>query len=164
MFKPSLVLKTLFIGAALVAGGCEDDEGTTPRADAAVDQRLVDTAPDVSSDVSLDGAGAETSPADMRDGTTSDASDTGGDLPVEAASACDRCAADELCVLFHDGPCGSQKVCKKKTAACSAPACTAECNRDMCGFGTDAGGSSTCNAAPCQETALYPQAVHCYGP
>jgi hypothetical protein len=160
MANGSRALEVLFLCAALVLGACEDDEGTPSRADAAADQRPADSA----GDLSPDAAGPETSAADTRDATTTDLSDVAGDLPVEAASACDRCAADELCVLFHDGPCGSQKICKKKTAACSAAACTADCNRDMCGFGADGGGASTCNASPCPETAMYPQALHCYGP
>jgi hypothetical protein len=79
------------------------------------------------------------------------------DGPVEATPFCSSCAADEICVVFHDGVCGSPRPsCRKKTAGCTAATCSQACNRDLCG-------SATCMAAPCPETALFPQALHCYG-
>jgi hypothetical protein len=75
---------------------------------------------------------------------------------TDAAGFCATCGADELCVVFHDGPCGAHPMCRKKTAACSAPVCDDACNRDICG-------TATCRGPVCPETAQYPTALHCYG-
>lgn len=175
MNSPSV--RFVALGIVLILGACEerleqqpvDAAGDRP-ADRPSDQphdQAIDQAIDQAKDQAIDQPGdlpSETRPPDVRDMITTEMSEAGGDLPAEApASACDQCAVDELCVLLHDGPCGSIKVCKKKTAACPAPVCNEACNREMCGAGTDAG-HRTCNAAPCPETALFPRAVHCYGP
>jgi hypothetical protein len=165
----SLPTNVVALLAVLAIAACDDEpDPFSPPADAAADQVQADRPPDQEAGLEaagLDMAGVEMTDTgtDTGDGDRAEMSDMGGDLPSEGASFCASCASDELCVLFHDGPCGSRKTCKKKTAACSVAACNSDCNRDMCGFGTDAG-NSTCQAAPCPETALYPQAVHCYGP
>ena len=85
--------------------------------------------------------------------------DAGPDMSSAADLAsgfCATCAADELCVVFHDGPCGAHPTCKKKTATCAAATCDDACNHDMCG-------GATCHGPACPETALYPTALHCYG-
>jgi hypothetical protein len=161
--------KLVALLATLLMGACDDEpDPFSPPADAAADQlQAADRPADQEAGLEVTGvdmAGVEVIGGDTGDADRAEMSELGGDLPSEGASFCASCGADELCVLFHDGPCGSQKTCRKKTAACAVAACTSDCNRDMCGFGTDAGRSTTCQAAPCPETALYPQAVHCYGP
>jgi hypothetical protein len=86
-----------------------------------------------------------------------DATTDGRDGSGDATSACPACAPDELCVVYYDGTCPAHPTCKKKTANCQAPVCDDACNRELCG-------TSTCRAAACPTTPLYPNALHCYGP
>ena len=82
---------------------------------------------------------------------------------VMTSPFCATCASDELCVVSHDGACGTPRPrCKKKTTACQTAICNDECNKDLCGFGPSA--PYTCNGPPCPETAQFPTALHCYGP
>jgi hypothetical protein len=105
-----------------------------------------DTGP---SDVAPDGQGTEVSGAAIDGG--------GGDQAT--SSFCSTCQADELCVVGHDGTCLTfPPRCVKKTADCTTATCSLECNRDICGA------NASCMAAPCPGTALYPGALHCYGP
>ncbi len=84
------------------------------------------------------------------------------------------CKDDEICVIKHDGTCrffGS--VCRKKTVACPAAACSSlECDQYFCDArpaldgGARPEGQSllTCRGPACPSTADHPEAVHCYGP
>ncbi len=103
-------------------------------------------------------------PGSYTHGAPCPTTDGGADSP-DGGPRC-QCAADEICVVFFGGTCGSPWLsCRKKTAACSAPVCSAGCTEDICrgGRGLDAGGIPSCAAAPCPLTGKYGDALHCYG-
>ena len=80
------------------------------------------------------------------------------DDPATVDPRCAACTADQLCVQFLDGPCGTAAVtCVAKATGCETGTCSAACDTAYCGSG-----ASTCSAPSCPDDIAG--AYHCYGP
>jgi hypothetical protein len=156
-------IATIFALSILIAA-CGTDGGSR-------DGSPPDAPPDVAVDAGPDGA--PDAPADQRppdsmpDGPAAETADLASDRPADAtdgAAACAACTATEICVVSFDGTCRQFGArCAPRTDRCQAPACNADCNRDLC-MGADGGVQLTCMAAACPTSGQYPGAVLCYGP